>query len=106
MRGEDVQVLSAGTVANPYSGADERTWEVPPTERTVTTIAPPEPRPSGEPMPDTRNAVTDGWTLYLPPGDPVTVYDRVRVRGQVFNVEGTPADWSRGVVVQATRTKG
>lgn len=70
------------------------------TTRPVTTIAPPEPRPS-EPVPNVRNAVTNGWTLYLPPGDPVTRLNRVRVRGVEYPVQGEPARWEFGVIVQA-----
>jgi hypothetical protein len=106
MQGETVTILSAGTTTDPYSGeADAESWDTP-TERDVVTIAPPEPRPSQEPVQDARNAVTDGWTLYLPAGDPVTRSDRVRVRGEVYPVQGQPADWGVGVVVQAFRTEG
>jgi hypothetical protein len=103
--GETITILSAGTVTDPYSGEAAESWDTP-TERDVVTIAPPEPRPSQEPVQDARNAVTDGWTLYLPAGDPVTRSDRVRVRGEVYPVQGQPADWGVGVVVQAFRTEG
>jgi len=105
MLGETVTILSAGAATDPYSGEDAESWEAP-TERDVTTIAPLEPRPSDEPTQDARNAVTSGWTLYLPPGDPITRADRVRVRGEVYPVQGRPADWGIGVVVQAFRTEG
>ena len=103
--GEPVTVLSAGTVHDEYSDTDVESWDTP-TERVVVTIAPPEPRPSDEPVQDARNAVTDGWTLYLPPGDPITRSNRVRVRGEVYPVQGQPADWGVGIVVQAFRTEG
>lgn len=106
MIGEDVVVLTAGTVTDPYSGEAKRSWDVEPGQRTVTTLAPPEPRPTDEPVQDARNAVTSGWTLYLPPGDPITRRDRVRVRDVVYPVQGEPADWGVGVVVQAFRTEG
>ena len=106
MRGEDIAVLSAGTANDPYSNEPVQDWNNP-TERTVRTLAPPEPRPSTEPVQDARNAVVNGWTLYLPADDPVTEADRVRVRGEVYPVQGTPAVWgSAGVVVQAYRTEG
>lgn len=105
MRGEDIAVLTAGTATDPYSGEPVEDWRNP-TERTVHTKAPPEPRPSSEPVQDARNAVVNGWTLYLPAGDPITERDRVRVRGEVYPVQGTPADWGKGVVVQAYRTEG
>lgn len=103
--GETVTVLTAGTVVDPYSSKPAESWDVP-TERTVTTVAPLEPRPSSEPQQDARNAVVSGWTLYLPAGDPISPRDRVRVRGEVFPVQGDPADWGVGVVVQAFRTEG
>lgn len=106
MNGETVTVLTAGTATDPYSTAPAEDWSTP-TERDVLTVAPAEPRPSDEPVQDARNAVTNGWTLYLPPGDPITRLNRVRVRGQVYPVQGTPSDWAgAGVVVQAFRTEG
>ena len=105
MNGETVVVLSPGTVTDPYSNQPAESWDTP-TERTVTTIAPLEPRPSLEPVQEARNAVMSGWTLYLPSGDPIRRTDRVRVRGEVYPVQGEPADWGMGVVVQAFRTEG
>ena len=105
MRGETVTVLTAGTVSDPYSGDPVEDWTTP-TERDVVTVAPPEPRPSQEPVQDARNAVVNGWTLYLPAGDPISARSRVRVRGVVYPVQGSPADWGVGVVVQAFRTEG
>lgn len=114
MQGEDITVLTAGTVTDPYSDATTSAWELPagqswttePSERTVTTIAPLEPRPSDEPVQDARNAVTSGWTLYLPAGDPITRLNRVRVRGVDYPVQGEPSDWGAGIVVQAFKTEG
>lgn len=107
MRGETVTVLSPGSVVDPYSGLPRDTWETLSAEREVDTLAPAEPRPSTEPVLDARNAVVSGWTLYLPPGDPVTAYNRVRVRGVDYPVQGTPAAWAnKGIVVQVYRTEG
>lgn len=105
MRGEPVTVLMAGTRVDPYSTEQVEDWATP-LQRTVTTIAPPEPRPSDEPVQDARNAVTSGWTLYLPPGDPINSRNRVKVRGKVYPVQGEPADWGVGIVVQAFGTVG
>jgi hypothetical protein len=106
VQGETVYVLTAGTVTDDYSGKATPSWDVEPAARPVTTLAPPEPRPSQEVVADARNAVVNGWTLYLPAGDPVTAQDRVRVRGTDYPVQGTPASWPMGVVVQAYRTEG
>lgn len=102
---ETVTVLTAGTSADPYSGEPAEDWSTP-SERDVTTVVPLEPRPSDEPVQDARNAVTSGWTLYLPPGDPITSRNRVRIRGRVYPVQGEPADHVVGVVVQAFGTVG
>lgn len=103
--GEVVYVQSAGTVTDPYSGDPSESWDAL-TERAVTTIAPLEPRPSLEPVQEARNAMVSGWTLYLPAGDPITSANRVKVRGRVYPVQGEPADWGVGVVVQAFGTSG
>lgn len=114
METETITVLSAGTVLDPYSGREVESWDTA-SERQVTTVAPPEPRPTGvsagvggngEPVLDARNSVTSGWTLYLPPGDPITAQNRVRVRGIDYPVQGQPSDWGVGVVVQAYRVEG
>jgi hypothetical protein len=87
-------------------------WSTPDT-LTITTLGV-EPRPGGEPAGDARNAVTSGYTLYLPLGADVGAADRVLVRGRVFGVLGEPAVWQPpggstgpgGVVVQTTLTEG
>lgn len=112
---ETIAVLTAGKVIDPYSEElanawdlqPGQTWETEPSERDVVTLAPAEPRPSNEPTQNARNSVTSGWTLYLPAGDPVSPQDRVRVRGEIYPVQGQPSDWlNAGVVVQAYRTDG
>lgn len=105
MRGERITVLTAGSTIDPYSNEATPSWDSP-VERDVVTMVPLEPRPSQEPVQDARNAITSGWTLYLPPGDPIGPQDRVRVRGRVYPVQGEPADWGVGVVVQAFGTVG
>lgn len=105
MTGETIAVLTAGSVTDPYSGETAEDWDNP-TSRDVTTIAPLEPRPSSEPVQDARNALVSGWTIYLPAGDPITARNRVRVRGAVYPVQGEPADWHVGIVVQAFGTAG
>ena len=104
---ELVQVLTAGTVTDPYSGETVSSWEGGNASRWVRTIAPLEPRPSDEPAQDARNAVVSGWTVYLPAGDPIGAQNRVVVRGTSYPVQGPPQDWgSAGIVVQVYRTEG
>lgn len=109
--GEPVDVLTAGTTIDPYSGEQVADWDNA-TEATVSGIAV-EPRPSSEPVQDARNAVTSGYTLYGFPRGSVTAANRVRVRGEVYDVLGDPADWRSpftgwepGLVVQVGRTAG
>ncbi len=105
--GEEVVVVSSGTTTNDYSTQPQESWvDADTTKRTVMTTAPPEPRPSEEPVSDARNAVTSGWTLCLPAGDPVTRADRVRVRGVDYPVQGEPARWEHSTIVQVFGTDG
>jgi hypothetical protein len=106
--GETVTVLVAGTETDPYSGEETPSWDVPHASETdARTLAPPEPRPADEQVQDARNSVTSGWTLYLPVDTPVTAYDRMRVRGIEYPVQGTPAMWHDvGLVVQCYVTEG
>ena len=103
---EVVTRLRATTTLDPYSNTQVESWTTP-TELAITTLTPAEPRPSGEPVQDARNAITSGWTLYLPHGTDVTGRDRMRVRGIEHKVLGQPADWlNAGVVIQCERVAG
>lgn len=105
--GEQVVVVTAGEKIDRYSQKPSPSWADADTiKRDVTTVAPLEPRPSDEPTQDARNAVTSGWTVYLPAGDPVTRLDRVRVRGVEYPVQGEPARWEHSTIVQVFRTEG
>jgi hypothetical protein len=109
--GETVQVLTAGTTTDPYSGEPAEDWDTA-TSADVTGVAV-EPRPSGEPLQDARNQVTSGFTLYMPQGAAITSKNRVSVRGATYDVLGEPADWRSpftgwepGIVVQVERSEG
>jgi len=72
-----------------------------------------EPRPSGEPVTDARNAVTSGFTLYVrarPLMPTILPANRVRVRGTDYDVLGEVSDWRLGpfggLVVQTSRVSG
>jgi hypothetical protein len=110
MHTEVVTVLTASTSEDPYSDEPEESWDTP-TEEDVTTLAPPEPRPTyadTEPTQDARNSITSGWTLYLPVAGPaITAKSRIRVRGVVYPVQGEPSVWDDvGRVVQVFHTEG
>lgn len=104
---ETVTRLRAATVTDPYSGeAVSSDWDNA-TESDLDTLAPAEPRPSNEPVQNARNAVVDGWTIYLPRGSDVTSRDRLRVRDVDYSILGEPADWlGAGVIVQCERVEG
>lgn len=92
--GETVQVLTAGTVHDPYSDEDVSSWATSTSVDVYGVLC--EPRPSSEPVQDARNSVTSGWTLYFPPRTEIGPQNRVRVRGKVYEVIGEPADWRLG----------
>lgn len=105
-----IQAAAEGDV-DPYSNEPSLDWENP--VETVVEGVGVEPRPSQEPVQDARNAVTSGYTLYLPSGVTITSRSRVVVRGEVYGVLGEPAvwrspftGWEPGVVVQLERTEG
>lgn len=109
--GETVQVLTAGTATDPYSGKPSPDWT------SLTSVDVPgvavEPRPSGGPLQDARNQVTSGLTLYMPAGTGITAQNRVTVRGVTYDVLGEPAvwrspftGWEPGIVVQVERSEG
>lgn len=109
--GETVQVITAGTTTDPYSGEPTDDWDTA-TSVDVTGVAV-EPRPSGEPLQDARNQVTSGFTLYMPAGTAITAQNRVTVRGETYDVLGEPAEWRNpftgwepGLVVQVERSEG
>lgn len=100
---EVVYRLRARQVADTYT---EDPWDLA-DEEPMQTLAPAEPRPSGEPVQDARNAVTSGYTLYLPESSDVTSKDRMRVRDRTYDVLGEPAVWAgAGMVVQCSAQEG
>lgn len=109
--GETVVILTATAVTDPYSGTPVGLSWATPGEVSVADVLC-EPRPSGEPVQDARNAVTSGFTLYFQtvPAVLPTPANRVRVRGLDYRILGEPADWRfgsfRGLVVQCERTSG
>lgn len=108
--GETVIVLTGTPVVDPYSGDTTGTSWAAPTQVSVDNVLC-EPRPSAEPVQDARNAVTSGFTLYMPAGTAITPANRVRVRGLDYDVLGEASDWRLGswrpgLVVQTSRTAG
>lgn len=108
MQGETVvRIRAGGNRTNPYSQEPELDWSLPTLDKPMHTLAPAEPRPSEEPVESLRNAVVSGYTLYLAADEDVTAQDRMRVRGEVYEVLGDPAGWlGGGLVLQVGRTEG
>ena len=107
--GETVTVLTAGAVADPYSGETRESWTTPARLDVPGVLV--EPRPSGEPLQDARNSIVSGFTLYFPAGTILDARSRVEVRGRVHRVMGDPAAWQLGawrpgLVVQTERVEG
>ena len=110
--GETVIVLTGTPVTDPYSGETTGISWTAPSQVSVDNVLC-EPRPSGEPVQDARNAVTSGWTLLIRARAVMPVIiptNRVRVRGLDYDVLGEPSDWRLGsfggLVIQTSRTAG
>ena len=108
--GETVVILTGTAIVDPYSGEPSGMSWTAPTQVSVDNVLC-EPRPSSEPVQDARNAVTSGFTLYLPAGTAITPANRVRVRGLDYDVLGEASDWRLGswrpgLVVQTSRVSG
>jgi hypothetical protein len=52
------------------------------------------PRANTEDTTAGRQGVVIGWTLYAPPDADLLATDRVTVRGDDFEINGLPADWT------------
>lgn len=72
------------------------------------------PREQTEPSDPHRTVVVEGLTVYAPAGTAIGVHDRVVWAGEEYEVDGDPADWTRGpwphptagVTFDLTRTEG
>lgn len=113
MYGETVTVLSRTQTGTDRYGKPVYDWPEPGTQVPGCKVA---PLVSEEPADIARNPVSIGFSVYMPPGVPVTPYDRVIVRGIVCEVIGEPGDWrspyvpsllaGKGVVVNVKRWEG
>lgn len=109
--GEPVDVLTAGTVTDPYSGEPARSWDTS-TSVTVEHVAV-AGGGSLEPLLDARDPVTSDFDLMFPTGTVVTAQNRVVVRGLTCEVVGRPfrwvspfTGWEPGLVVNAKVSEG
>lgn len=110
--GEPVEFLEAGERSDPYSSETVKDdWGNPVT--VLATAGGVEPIASSEPVQDGRQSVIVGFRLYLPGIVDINPAWRARVRGEVLQVDGLPAQWQSpftgweaGTVVQVGRTDG
>ena len=104
-RAETVVRLTPATKTGRYSGEPEVDWTQPPTETEIEDVLV-APGATDEVLQIDREAVSIAYTLYAPPGTVVDRHERVRVRGEDFDVQGEPQAWTRGVVIAVTRKEG
>lgn len=111
--GETVVVLRGDTVDDPYSNepATGLSWDSP-AETPVAGCAV-APRYANEGLDPFRPGVIVGLAVYMPAGTDVTARDRLRVRGEVYEVDGEPAlwrnpftGWAPGIEVAVKRLGG
>lgn len=88
--GETVTIVRPGPPTQDAYGNDV---PGPPTEIEVAGAAV-APRTSSEDL-NARDQVIVGLTVYLPPGTIVQPTDRMRVRGELYEVEGEPGTYLR-----------
>ncbi len=89
---ETVDILTATPVTDRY-GNTTYDWTSP-TRRSVSrVVVAPRRAADSESRELGRQGVIVGLTLYMPPGTSITAYDRVEVRGEVYEVEGEEGDW-------------
>lgn len=109
MNGETVIRTRAGTSVDPYSGETVLNWST--TTETAVDGALFDPGNSGEPVTDWRSGRSETPTLYFQRAVDITAADRVRVRGDLYEVAGRPAEWrfngaTVGTEVKLTRFGG
>ena len=110
--GETVTRQRGTPITDPYSGeATGISWATP----TLLTLPGCgfNPGQSSEPVQDARNAVITRPEVYAPFGSDVLAGDRLVIRGDTYEVDGTPADWrspftgwESGMVIPLKRTEG
>lgn len=115
MIGETVYVLQRTQTGADRYGTPVYDWPEPGVELRGCGVAPLEigGQDAAEPPDVARNAVVRQFTVYAPAGAPITAADRLKVRGEVYEVIGEPSDWrspySRrrpGLVAKVRRVEG
>lgn len=104
-RAETVVRLTPRTKTGRYSGEPEADWTQAPIETPIEDVLVAPGASTESPTAD-RDAVTSVYTLYAPPGTYVERHERVRVRGEDYDLTGEPGSWPRGVVLTVSRKEG
>lgn len=110
--GETVTRQRGTPTVDPYSGEATGVDWTTPTELAIPGCAF-NPGRSTEPLQDARTAVLTQPEVYAPYGSDVLAGDRLVVRGDVYEVDGNPADWRSpftgwepGMVIPLKRAEG
>jgi hypothetical protein len=67
-------------------------WDAEPASVTPVPGCSVQPGASSEDLAGRSNVIVR-WTVYAPPGIPVTAHSRVRYDGRLYSVDGEPARW-------------
>lgn len=110
---ETVVRLTPRTKTGRYSGEPEIDWTQPPIETPIDGVLV-APGGSGgwggsasrETHEIDRESATTAFTLFCPTGTYVERHERVRVRGEDYEIEGELGSWPRGVVIVVRRKEG
>ena len=107
---EPVEILSPGTVADPYSGETVTDWATSTSRHEACAVA---PGGSTEPTQVARDAVDSDFDLIFDYDPGVTHADRVVVRGLTCEVDGHPfsfrspfTGWEPGTLVRVKIREG
>ncbi len=119
MTGETVTVVRAAPATDRYNNVRADWSSASEVDVDGVVVAPRTVGVAGEPTaPGRPSAVEAGLTLWFPAGTPVLATDRLRVRGELWDVDGVPSSWDPpwpggapgvapgGVEVHAVRHQG
>lgn len=107
---EPVEILSPGTVTDPYSGESSTDWSTPTSREDSCAVA---PGGSSEPTEVARSAIDSDFDLIFDHDPEVSASDRIVVRGLTCEVDGHPfsfrspfTGWEPGTLVRVRIREG
>lgn len=93
------------TILHPGTSTEDAYGQLTPGAATETTVVCLVAPGDSEEQLARQSSVTADFTIYAPHGTAVTTAASVRVRGDVYAVDGKPAEWlNAGVVIRVTRS--